>query len=562
MKTTLFTRIIAIAAATAVALSGCTYDDTDLKTRMDQAEKDIAELQQLVKDINTNISSLVTVVDALNNSDQITSVTPLSDGSGYTITFSKSGTITIYNGKNGLDGTNGADGSNGADGHTPQISVKLDEDGQYYWTVDGEYLTDADGKKIPATAHIATPQIKIEDGKFYISYNNGTTWEIIGDAGATGAVLFKEVQDGENAVVFVLTDGTEITVPKSQEFALIIENRIIAISAGSSTEVMYTINAADETTAIEGFATGGYNIMIDSYGTDNGSIFIDAPDPYNDGKVFLFAFNASGATSAQVLTFELGQMSVVSEAEVVPAEGGEVSVELRTNMQYEFDIPFNDWSWITFLDVRTKALRNDVATFSVKENTTGAPRSSVISVVDFNFNPIMTFEIVQEAKTEETPGVETPSGGNADFLTMNNGEWTAVYGSYNSTNGWTAYNARLGLIEEKVCPDLNGNPDDLGYLISPNISGGLGTLTIQFTRTTVQTGVAFRIDVKDASGNIVNTENYTDAEAVQDELLSTSYDFNVSGDFSIEIYNQRTNTASKMNDGLAIADVSWTGYSE
>lgn len=562
MKTTLFTRIIAIAAATAVALSGCTYDDTDLKTRMDQAEKDIAELQQLVKDINSNISGLVTVVDALKNSDQITSVTPLSDGSGYTITFSKSGTITIYNGKNGLDGTNGTNGSNGADGHTPQISVKLDEDGQYYWTVDGEYLTDADGKKIPATAHVGTPQIKIEDGKFYISYNNGTTWEIIGDAGAAGAVLFKEVQDGENAVVFVLTDGTEITIPKSQEFALIVENRIIAISAGSSTEVMYTINAADETTAIEGFATGGYNIMIDSYGTGNGSIFIDAPDPYNDGKVFLFAFNASGATSAQVLTFELGQMSVVSEAEVVPAEGGEVSVELRTNMQYDFDIPFNDWSWITFLDVRTKALRNDVATFSVKENTTGEPRSSVISVVDFNFNPIMTFEIVQEAKTEDTPDVETPSGGSADFSTMNNGEWTAVYGSYNSTNGWAAYNARLGLIEEKVCPDFKGNPDDLGYLISPDISGGLGTLTIQFARTTVQTGVAFKIDVKDASGNIVKTENYTNTGAVQDELLSTSYDFNVSGEFSIEIYNQRTNTASNINDGLTIADVSWTGYSE
>ena len=168
MKQNFLTRSLAVAIATMMTFTGC-YDDSDLQTRMDQAEADIAELQRIVKDINTNISGLVTVVDALKNSDQITSVTPLSDGSGYTVTFSKSGTITIYNGKNGVDGsdgTNGTNGANGADGHTPQISVKLDSDGQYYWTVDGEYLTDAEGKKIPATAHIATPQIRISEGNF------------------------------------------------------------------------------------------------------------------------------------------------------------------------------------------------------------------------------------------------------------------------------------------------------------------------------------------------------------------------------------------------------------
>ena len=89
MKQNFLTRSLAVAIAAMMTFTGC-YDDSDLQTRMDQAEADIAELQQLVKDINTNISSLVTVVDALKNSDQITSVTPLSDGSGYTIkNFSK-----------------------------------------------------------------------------------------------------------------------------------------------------------------------------------------------------------------------------------------------------------------------------------------------------------------------------------------------------------------------------------------------------------------------------------------------------------------------------------------
>jgi hypothetical protein len=85
---------------------------------------------------------------------------------GYSITFSKSGTIVIYHGKDGedgkdgndgqdgVDGKPGADGNDGADGkdgHTPVISVRKDTDGVYYWTLDGEWLLDADGNKIPTT---------------------------------------------------------------------------------------------------------------------------------------------------------------------------------------------------------------------------------------------------------------------------------------------------------------------------------------------------------------------------------------------------------------------------
>ena len=244
-----------------MTFTGC-YDDSDLQTRMDQAEADIAELQQLVKDINTNISSLVTVVDALKNSDQITSVTPLSDGSGYTITFSKSGTITIYNGKNGVDGTNGTNGENGADGHTPVISVKLDQDGQYYWTVDGECLTDAEGKKIPATAHIATPQIRINEGNFEISYNEGLTWEIIGNAGASDDVVFKQVIDGPASVLFVLSEGTQIEIPKTQQFVINVESTDVIASAGQQASVSFTVSGADENTVVDAFGTKGYEASV------------------------------------------------------------------------------------------------------------------------------------------------------------------------------------------------------------------------------------------------------------------------------------------------------------
>ena len=50
----------------------------------------------------------------------------------------------------GAAGENGKDGADGKDGHTPTVSVRLDSDGVYYWTIDGEWLLDGSGKKIRA----------------------------------------------------------------------------------------------------------------------------------------------------------------------------------------------------------------------------------------------------------------------------------------------------------------------------------------------------------------------------------------------------------------------------
>ena len=50
-----------------------------------------------------------------------------------------------------MPGQDGADGADGKDGHTPQIGVRKDTDGIYYWTLDGKWLTDSKGNKIPTT---------------------------------------------------------------------------------------------------------------------------------------------------------------------------------------------------------------------------------------------------------------------------------------------------------------------------------------------------------------------------------------------------------------------------
>ena len=163
-------------AATLLFIAGCSesYDDSALVGRVDNLENRVAKLEELCKQMNNNISSLQTLVNALQNNDYVTGVTPVIENGktiGYTITFAKAKPITIYHGKDGKDGQNGADGKDGVngtdgkdgkDGYTPKIGVKQDTDGIYYWTLDGDWLLDDKGNKIKAQG---TDGKDGEDGK-------------------------------------------------------------------------------------------------------------------------------------------------------------------------------------------------------------------------------------------------------------------------------------------------------------------------------------------------------------------------------------------------------------
>ena len=224
-------KLLAFAALFAVvALTSCKYDDDDLWHSVHGLENRVAKLEELCKQMNTNISSLQTIVTALQNNVYVTGTAPLmQDGKeiGYTITFSKGNPITIYHGKDGQDGE---------DGTTPTIGVKKDTDGVYYWTLNGEFIV-VDGGKIQAEGkdgingtNGTTPQFKIENDYWFISYDNGNTWTQLGKAtgengkdgedGVGGDSMFTGIdyKTSPDYVIFTLADGTQIKLPTWSAF--------------------------------------------------------------------------------------------------------------------------------------------------------------------------------------------------------------------------------------------------------------------------------------------------------------------------------------------------------
>lgn len=546
------------------SIVGCSYDDTEINNRLDKVEKDITELKAMVADINNNISALVTTVDALKNSDQITSVTPLADGSGYEVTFSKSGTIIIYNGKNGLDGEDGKDGTDGSDGQSPQISVKLDTDGTYYWTVNGEWLLDEKGNKIPATAHIATPQIRINEGNFEISYNEGVTWEVIGDAGASDSIVFKQVIDGEASVLFILSDDTQIEIPKVQLFSIRVLSTDVIASPGETVFVDYNIAAGDENTVIDAFGTKGFEVELNETNVSSGSLTVTVPAPMTNGKVYLIAVRGDGATAARILAFEEGLLTIDESAFAakVPATGGTVEVPVNTNLQYDIMVdPSN--LWIEYIE--TRAVRTDKVIFSVQENTSMDERTG--TVIFMTPTGIMKYNIVQ-AGASDTPPVVT-GGGSADLSTFNGGVATQAgeWDTYTSDSGWSVTDAVIQDMEyhfnvSEIRPILRGTKSAHGTLSSPALSGGCGKVSFTYGRMKVKTGALILVEVKDASGNVLKSETYTNDTIAQYETDTVEYDFNIAGDFIISITNKSYNNSRTVIDNFCILDFSWTGYTE
>lgn len=373
----------------------CTYDDTELKNKVSGIDERLTKLEAAVKDMNADIESLKTLVQALKNQVSITSVLPLEDGTGYSIDFSDGKHIEVVNGK---------DGSNGADGNTPVISVKVDSDGEYYWTVNGEWLLDENNSKIPATSKTQIPQIRVENGNFELSFN-GVDWQFIGSAGSAG--IFKEVIPGKDSVTFILNEGDPIVIPLVQEFALNIEKVEFPVTAGGFVNVPYTISACDEGTAIMAFATGGFTAEV-GYNFDNdissGNVGITCPDPLTDGKVVVIATNSKGIASARILSFEQGVFEAMELGEKsFPAEGGTLEVYINTNYEYNVIIPSDAEAWITY--AITKAVRTEFLHLTIAPNTTPAERSAEILLRDNDFITYHKFTITQAAGTgEKEPG--------------------------------------------------------------------------------------------------------------------------------------------------------------
>ena len=230
--------LIFVAAAALFASVCCSqYDDSAILARLDQLEKDVADLKKATEKANSEISALKTLVEIVkNNQDsqkppvEVSEVRQFDeDGqTGWLIIFSNGESIKVYNGK---------------DSKAPVMGV-AEVDGVYYWTVDGVFLINPDtGEKVQVTGNDGapgapgapgepgapgtpgepgapgqngvTPLLKYDGTTWYVSYNgeSGPWVKLYSSGSGSGGVVFRSVEVVDGNVVFTLSDGTVYTIP-------------------------------------------------------------------------------------------------------------------------------------------------------------------------------------------------------------------------------------------------------------------------------------------------------------------------------------------------------------
>ena len=264
----------------------------DLKDRVDVLEQKVSALESKV---NQNVNSINALVDAAKKAVTITKVETLTDG--YKIYFSDGTISTISNGVNGTDGKDGVDGK---DAVAPVIGIK-EEEGVYYWTIDGEFVLN-NGQKVPVTGKDGlTPQFKIQDGKWYVSFD-GNTWNAVPVTGTEKPELVMSETDDE--YVFTLGETT-IRIAKEHAFMIKVTSDVQKVTPGEVVSFGYTVTGADATTHVI-IEANGVEAQLDE---EKSLVTVTVPSVIEDNSYVMVKaiLNSDGKYSAQYITIKLNQ---------------------------------------------------------------------------------------------------------------------------------------------------------------------------------------------------------------------------------------------------------------
>ena len=343
---------LVLVAMAAPMLTSC-YDDSALNEKLEAVQNEVDQIKTDLTQLKSDLAALKAAVDAKLSVAQLNQ---LPDG--YELVFSdgtkaviKNGTSSVVGAKEDEDGVlywtlNGewlldADGNkikaSAEDGETPQVALTLDEtDGYYYWTVNGEWLLDAEGNKVRANGIDGKePEIKMYKST---SYGDIWVWNVNGDvlvdaegnaipaqgpAGLDGDAFFESVelsQDGTKLIITLLPekegeDKVVYEIPMGA-FDIVFD---AASAEGVTTDVKkfsYTVSgvSAGDEVIVRVLSTNATGVKVVPESATTGYVELELPS--GDGYADIYALNnTTGDLKAKSLKLKGQDFSIDQEVE-------------------------------------------------------------------------------------------------------------------------------------------------------------------------------------------------------------------------------------------------------
>ena len=440
-----------LGVAAMIVVAGCSKIK-ELETRVDSLDGRLTELEKKVAEMNIQIDAIQKL---LSGKYFVKDVADLEDGSGYKLT------LVDVNGKSTVKVV-----LNGQDGETPVVGVRQDSDGNWYWTVDGQWLLQG-GQKVRADGEDgASPQVKVEDGKWYVSYD-GKTWSYVGEAVTQAVCLIAGIDADSDPynVVFTLTSGETFTVPKAAVKLQIVfdEAPFSAIPEGGSMSTEYEVIVPQGITySLSSYEPQGWAVVFTPTEANKGIITMIVPEGTKSGKVQIIVTGSDGSNFVRVV--EVGVKK--TESYVVDSKAGQVVVRGASSLKL---IGTADWVSV------------DGDTVTLAENTTYDARTATFTYTDSD-GEIRVVVIVQAQKDAivlSASSVEAkPEGEAIAFVLSANVDVTAA----TDADWLTVAPATKGLVEKPFV--ITAKLNDTGADRSATVTFSSGQLqqTVEVTQ--------------------------------------------------------------------------------
>ena len=374
-------------------LCGCTGMVED---ELAETHAKLKALQELVASVNKDLTTL-------DDSHTIEPASLKETEDGYEVSFRDGKSIFIPYGKDGKDGRT-----------LIPVGVRSDEDSLYYWTVDGEWYLDAEGNKMRAGATDGVdgedgivPQIKVEDGFWWISYDEENFDKLVSCEDMDGVGVFSGVDTSDSTkMVLKLLDGTSIDIPRLASLKVSFAGPVmdtVLIAAGELLPIPYevSVEGADAGSLIVTAGTDGVysSRLVAGSEPGKGIALVQAPAVFSEGYILLSAV-CDGYSAIKMISFKERQISPAADTVTVRMGSGSDTVKVAFSANFEFNVSWSE-EW---LKMAQDTVSRDTLIFMSTPNTSDTVRTCTVKVSPKD-NPnfiCKTFVVMQATETGNT----------------------------------------------------------------------------------------------------------------------------------------------------------------
>ena len=292
---------------------------------------------------------------------------------GYTISFLNTPAITIYH------------GTKGDKGDTPQIGAAPADHGNWYWTLNGEPLTDAEGNPIRVNGTqgdqgepgISAPLPKLDTGTklteenvttdtqgdpieadaVYLSVDGGKTWTHVsgekGDTGSDGDSFFVNVDTKDpNYVTFTLASGS-FQVPRYTGLSLTFDRTSVLLDYSKKANIQCTVTGIDKPTKDNFYLVAvpdGWTASISD------GLTVTAPGTDSEGEILVILDNKKGNTAIGRIRVSCGAVGNLQPGDLAELIGNctdltSITVTSGTIGDDDWEAIRNNKSSLTYIDL-------------------------------------------------------------------------------------------------------------------------------------------------------------------------------------------------------------------